>query len=274
MGTLSAKSIVDRAAQSLKDADYTQWTLAELVGYLSDAQRAAVLLRPEVNPVTDVVQLVVGSKQMLPPDAFVLIGVNRNMRDTGRVENSKKIYRPMRAITPSTLDDMNRIDPMWHIPETPPPLAEAEARRTFFDDATITNSIYDTSNRHVWYCHPAVPDPHPDPHPDPEFLGYYAEIVYAKAPDEIGLTGSGNLQNTTPKIGLDDVYQPALLAYMLHRAYAKDAPVEGNSMERSAAYFNQFAAMITGDTNLLVPNQPLVEGDVNTNINTQTNTNR
>ena len=49
-------------------------------------------------------------------------------------------------------------------------------------------------------------------------------------------------------IGLDDIYQPALLSYTLHRALSKNLPLEMAQQAKAASqmYFEQFLLTLTG----------------------------
>ena len=204
MALITAQQIVDRAAQTLYDETNIQWSTDELLRHLSDAQRAAVLHLPEINPVASVVPLIAGTRQMIPADGFKLIDVVRNMGEDGQTPG-----RAIRMIDRSALDHTNE---EWHV------VTESQPVKHF---------AYDTRDRRGFYVFP----------------GGFApllriEIIYAAAPPE--------LTDLSRTIGLDDVYQPVLLSYMLHRAYAKDLPVQLRAADRSAMYFQQFILTLTG----------------------------
>ena len=90
--------------------------------------------------------------------------------------------------------------------------------------------MYDPRDRRAFYVYPS----------QPASVGnqQLIEIIYSAPPVEIANIGD--------VIGLDDVYQPPLLSYVLHRAYAKDLPSEMNSEQRSIAYFQQFVMTLMG----------------------------
>lgn len=229
MGTITVKSVIDRAAQTLNDEPHNTWSLDELVKYYSEAQKAAVLLRPQVNPVTQSVRLVTGSKQTLPDDGYTLITVTRNMGlDTSNAQ-SPTVGDVGRAIRPTERETEDQINPEWHKSDN--------------SEDDVKHFIYDARNRKTWYCIPPQPA-----------TARFVEIVYAKEPAEIELV-NGVLSNSL-RIELDDIYVPALIAYILHRAYSKEAPIEGQMIDRAGMYFQQFAAMITGETSLLIRQEP------------------
>ena len=211
MGTLTAAKVIGRAARALNDPDMVAWTEAELLEFLSDAQRAAVLVRPEVNPVTKPLQLVAGTKQTLPDDAFVLIEATRNMGVDGTA--------PGRSVTPTSRASLDQTGSTWHLedPDQDPD-----------DIGVVTNFVYDIRNRKTFWVSP--PQPEDNPH--------QLEIVIAKIPAEI-LAVATTLE-------VDDIYQPALLAYMLHRAHVKDVAIEGQGIQKSNTYFTWFMTLLLG----------------------------
>lgn len=64
----------------------------------------------------------------------------------------------------------------------------------------------------------------------------YLEINYAKTPADVALTDP---------INLPDIYENALLDYMLYRAFSKDT--EGGNPALAQFYFQQFSTGITAD---------------------------
>ena len=148
---ITAQQIIDRAAKLLNDPDNLSWSEPELVEHLSEAQRAAVLVRPETYPVTETAPLTPGSAQELPDDGFVLIECVRNMGLDGNT--------PGRAITPVERASLDQTRPDWHT-EAP--------------DSIAVNFVYDVRNRRTFYVWPPQPNP-----------AHQIEIVYAKIPEDI-----------------------------------------------------------------------------------------
>ena len=219
MATITAQQIIDRATETLYDETNVRWTEEELLEHLSDAQRASVLHLPEINPVGTVIRCASGTRQMIPADGFKLIDVVRNM-GTSAVWATTDPYNgttPGRAIRSCDRSVIDQSTPEWHAVGA--------------DEATPTlNFMYDTRDRRAFYVYPS----------QPQSAGnqQLIEIIYSAPPVE--------LATVSDVIGLDDVYQPALLSYVLHRAYAKDLPSEMNSEQRSSAYFQQFVMTLMG----------------------------
>ena len=202
---LTAGQVLNRARRSLNDFSAVRWTDEELLEYLSDAQRAAVEMRPEINPVVTVIQLVAGTLQSLPADGFTLHDVIRGMGVDGMT--------PGRAIRPIDRSTFDRDSPYWH--------SEAASIET-------RAFTYDTRVRKNFYVRP----------PQPAINPGQVEIAYSAIPSD--------LTDVADPLTLDDIYQPALLSYTLHRAHLKDVPEEGQNITRSGAYYTQFVDALMG----------------------------
>lgn len=79
MGTITYMNLVDRAARVLKDAGHDRWTMPELLDWIADAERAVVRIRPDANAVNTDIELVAGTRQTIPDDAYRLISIYRNV---------------------------------------------------------------------------------------------------------------------------------------------------------------------------------------------------
>jgi hypothetical protein len=80
MATVNAA--IDRVRGLLRDEVRPyQWSDAELIGWLNDAQVAICDARPEACTVTDVMALDGGTRQTLPDGAIRLLDVTRNMKE-------------------------------------------------------------------------------------------------------------------------------------------------------------------------------------------------
>ncbi len=115
MGTLTAAQVNTRAMYLLQDSGIStggaalpgttvglapnsnsnvRWTEAEILAWISDAQRTITQLRPNSYNVVRVAPLVPGPRQMIPQDGWLLMTVNSNMKGTD--------YDRAVTLTPST----------------------------------------------------------------------------------------------------------------------------------------------------------------------------
>ena len=111
MGTVIVESILCRAQIILQDTTGTRWPLQELLGWLNDAYREIVLLRPDAFAQIEDYVCVAGTRQDLKtqfPNALRLLDVVRNRPATGGGCAIRHLERRI-------LDDQR---PYWH-GETP-----------------------------------------------------------------------------------------------------------------------------------------------------------
>ncbi|MBK5943321.1 MULTISPECIES: DUF6682 family protein [Halorhodospira] len=151
MPTVTAKMILDRASSTLNDEAGVRWGSADLLTYVSDAQREIVILKPSANALNDVVALTPGTRQRLPQGGITLIDVVRNMGGDGNT--------PGRAVRPVRRAILDATRPDWH---TEPPSAE------------VKHFVFDERDPKTFYVTPGQPDP-----------AGHLEIVYSASPAEV-----------------------------------------------------------------------------------------
>ena len=83
MGTVTAKTILDKATIQLIDLTNIRWTRAELLSWLNDGMRQIVLIQPSASSTTDVIALQAGTRQYIPADGWLLLNIYRNMGTNG-----------------------------------------------------------------------------------------------------------------------------------------------------------------------------------------------
>lgn len=136
MGTITAQSICDRAALSLFDQTGVRWAASELLEYLSDGQREAVILRPSSNPRNIVMELVAGTKQTIPADGMAFGYCIRNMGANGTTPG-----RAVREVSRAVLDATR---PNWH---------------TETANMETLHWVHDNRDPRTFYVTPPRPDP-------------------------------------------------------------------------------------------------------------------
>jgi hypothetical protein len=79
MGTVTATTLINRAAYLLEDTGNVTWTRAELLDWLNEAQSQVVAYSPTANAVRQNLSLTAGTLQTLPAGTIVLMDVPRNV---------------------------------------------------------------------------------------------------------------------------------------------------------------------------------------------------
>ena len=204
MGTVTAKTIIDKATIQLIDLTNIRWTRAELLSWLNDGMRQIVLIQPSATSTTSVVQLAAGTRQYIPNDGWLLLSIYRNMGTTGTTPG-----RAIRIISREILDGFN---PNWHTDA-----AKAEVR----------NYVYTDQDQLAFYVYP------------PNTGTQHIELNYSVQP--------ADLTSESQVIPIFDVFQSALLDYILYRACSKDAEY-APGLQLASQYSASFVAAIQGKT--------------------------
>lgn len=104
---MEVPKLLDRLRNDLHDPSGVRYTLPMLLQFVSDAQRAIVLCRPDANAVVESVRLAEGStRQTLPEGGVRFLGVLRNMGADGKT--------PGRAVRVASLESLNLVSANWH----------------------------------------------------------------------------------------------------------------------------------------------------------------
>lgn len=149
-GTIRASEILARIADQVQDDTFVRWTEAELMRWLSDAQREIVLRRPGALSVRATVALQQGTAQTIPAGGIKLLDVVRNQGVGGNT--------PGRAIRPVDRRIMDQQTPDWHM--APP-------------DAVIKHFMLDDRAPDVFYVYP------------PALAGASVQMIYSVSPSAI-----------------------------------------------------------------------------------------
>ena len=112
MGTLLASALIAQLRVTLLDpSPGVTWVDATLLGYLNSAERAACLLRPELNTVRGAVSLVAGTEQTLPAGSTALFRAYYNAtskRACRLVDQS--LVDAIAPFTPATTQEVDATD--------------------------------------------------------------------------------------------------------------------------------------------------------------------
>lgn len=203
---MKGSDIITPAARTLFDKTNVRWEADELLDYVNDGQLATVLLRPDANSINEVVQLKGGTLQSIPAGGIRLLRVTRNMGADGNT--------PGRAIRECSRDVLDNSVPDWHY-------ANAAL--------AVQHYIFDNADPKRFYVYPCVQGTEGAP------ANCEIEIIYSAAP--------ARAQTADDVLTLGDQYQPALIDYVLYRAFTKDTNFAGN-IQRANAHLQAFSAAL------------------------------
>ena len=222
MATVKVVEIISKAATLLKDVTGVRWPVLELQGWLNDAYREIVNIKPDSNAKTGTYSCVAGPRQDIT-DTFAqateLLDVIRNVA-AGSDKSAVKL------ITRQSLDDMNR---SWY---------------ALTGAVTIERFAFDPRVNKEFLVFP------------PAAVGAQLEVMYASIPAAHTLTQQ-QLENpaTSEVIRLSDSYANALIDYVMYRAYSKDAEVVEN-VNRATLHYQAFQNGIGAKTRSDAAAQP------------------
>lgn len=125
MGTITAQTIINRAARLLEDVGNVSFTRDELRDWLNEAQTQVVNYAPGSNSKVVSVPLAAGTRQTLPTESVLLLDITRNTGGT-----------TVRLVTRESLDG-GPSD--WHTAKAEP---------------TVRVYCYDTNTPDIFYVYP------------------------------------------------------------------------------------------------------------------------
>ena len=212
-----ARDVIRRASIILQDADAVRWPAIELHGYLNDGLREIVTLKPNAKTDTVNLSLVAGTLQELPAQYTILSRVTRNMK------------------TPTTGGNAVRVLAKREILDAQIPGWQDSVVMPFAKE--VVHVIHDLADPRSFYVVPGN-----------DGTGLIEAVVGAmptvNAPPA---TTSAQLviDKYTNNVDIQDIYQNALIDYVLYRAYSKDSRIAG-AAQRAAAHFDLFRGAVLG----------------------------
>lgn len=231
--TILAKDVLYRVSAQLLDApdsarQFSRWSEKELVAWLNDAQRVIAKYLPDSCSRVDVIKLATGSRQSI--ETIQAASIKHGDGSTSALTRGKKlldVVRNMgsdglsagRAVMLRTREELERIDPRWHVDT----------------GSEIKGYVHDPRTPKYFWTFPAVPSG-TDVWVEVAMLANPTEVAYVA--DSMRISG-----NSTTVISLGDEYVDDIVNYMLARAHLKEAEVAGNAGIANA-YANQFIGSI------------------------------
>jgi hypothetical protein len=206
MTTITVTAVMNEAAILLFDTNNIKWSRAELLNYINTGQRSIVAAIPEASSQLSSFPLLAGTRQVLPPNSNLLLDVTRNLGFTAA-------QTPGRAIKRTDMIILDETNPTWSS-----------------DPAASVTTLYmhNLRDRYAFYVYPQA-------------VGNTSvEVNISVVPIDIQ-----ELSGTTPTIlTVGDMYQPALLDYILWRCYSKAAPF--GDAAKTDMYYKSFAGYLAG----------------------------
>lgn len=206
MATVKVVDLLSKVRTLLQDATGVRWSSLELQGWLNDAYRAVLILRPDSNTLVGEFACVAGPRQNITSafaNAERLVSVARNTAATSG-------FGAVRVTSRSNLD---RMLPNW-----------------FASTPSVNVELYtfDPRTPKEFMVYP------------PATTAARLEVEYTQVPAAHALSQS-QLENTatTEVIRIADIFADALVDFVLYRAFSKDAGVSSNAA-RAVAHLQAF----------------------------------
>lgn len=210
--SFTAKDVLLRARITLNDAASVRWTLPELLNYLNDGLREIALQKPSATAITAVIDLAQGCRQSIPSSYHALLQVVRNDVRTGGPASPSGGA----AITPIARETIDTMIPGWHSSATLPFTAK------------VTHVLDEILDQRTFYVIPGN-----------DGTGAVLAVVSAYPASISTPTNPLDIDEYSATVDLKDIYQNALLDYILYRAFSKDTDL-ATSGQRATAHFGLF----------------------------------
>lgn len=212
-----ASKIIKDASVILIDTDFVRWTVSELAGWIDHGVLTIILAKPSASSKTKTITLNAGTKQTLPDEidserVRQLLDVIRNIGAGGTGG------RAIRSVSRAELDGNM---PDWH---NPVKLPFQKIVKHFVFDELLPREFYVV--------------------PGNDGTGE-VEIAISTVPERIMDRVTDNIDAITSyeiEVGMDDEYEPALLDYVLYRAFSKEDPAA--APQRAVTHYQAFATAI------------------------------
>lgn len=155
MGTVTGTTLINNAANELKDTANVRWLRPELLAWINEAQAVINTLVPRANRVVSAQKMVAGTRQSLPADGALLLDVTRNMGTNGSTPGA-----PVRIVSRTLMD---AFQPTWH----------SDAAAT-----AVTNYLFTTQEPTAYFVYP------------PSDGTGYIEVNYSQVPPTLSAEAS------------------------------------------------------------------------------------
>ena len=216
---VAVNDIVSAVRKILMDEAGIRWTTAELVDWITHAQREIVARKPEATATNAVIELVPGTRQTLPTAAQRLIDIVRNTNSDGS--------EPGRAIRLVDRTEIDSAYPQWH---------SADAVGGARHKNEVKNYTFNENDPRTFYVFPGVLTADT----------VYVDAVYSITP--AAAASGGNL-------AVSDYFAEVVTNYVLYRAFLKESEF-GMANERVQLYLQLFLSAVGEDIRVAKTSSP------------------
>jgi len=174
---MNGTELIDAVAAEVADTAHNRWSRDDVAAFVTRAMTWTVVVRPDANTVSEVVQLAQDSEQSissLVSRALRYQGAIRNMGSNGST--------PGRAIRDTDKATMDRIAPSW---------ANSAPR------ATVRDCLFDPNRPDAFWAYPPIP----------ATPNVYVELLVAKDPTEV------TTSNEADTVDLTEEYREPVVGY-------------------------------------------------------------
>lgn len=206
----SAATVMKRASTILQDQGAVRWPAVELCDYLNDGTAAIAEMKPNACTISKQIDLALGTKQTLEETDTILADVVASVDASGDKRSVSLIGRSI----------LDRQIPGWQQSSVLP------------FSQIVSHVIYDIKDPRTFYVAPGNTG-------DGKL-----DVVVGQVPAKIAYPSSAlDIDAYTTVVPLPDIYQNALVNYVLYKAFSKDSGDPG-AAQRATAHYELFSSAI------------------------------
>lgn len=208
MATVKVVDLLAKVQTLLQDATGVRWPLTELQGWLNDAYRDTLILRPDANTLVGEFVCVAGARQNITSTFAGADRLVNVLRNTAAASRKSAVALGSRQSLDSMLRD-------WYA-QTP--------------SINVELYMFDPRTPKEFFVYP------------PATTTARLEVMYAQVPTPHALSQSElSSSSTAETIRIADTFATPLMDYIMYRAYSKNTESASNAA-KAGAYYQSFQA--------------------------------
>lgn len=195
----------------LFDPDGISWSYEELLAYLNESYGSIVGLKPSAGIIREEIELVPGTKQVMPAGSINLVSVERNIAP---------VTTPIKSISMDALDSLVYD---WH--------SSSVEENAGVPTSGIELYCYDEKEPDVFFVYPGA------------VSGNKVDVQYRKSIERHDINAG---LSPDDEIRLGDEYIPAIKNYIAFKAFSRDTD-NTIDVNRATNHLNVFNQLLTGE---------------------------